>query len=154
MLDTAFTNENDSPGLLLWRVSNAWSAAQRAALAPHGLTHPQFVLLASLSFLDHMAPVMQKELAHHAGMDPMTTSQVLRALEAKGLVERRPHPSDARARALAVTPQGLALANRTVVVVEAVDREFFAHVDGTAARTVLAGLDAAHRRADPAGGAH
>ena len=150
MLETAFENENDSPGLLLWRVSNAWSAAQRAALAPHGITHPQFVLLASLSFLDHNGPVRQKDLAHHAGMDPMTTSQVLRALEAKGLVERRPHPSDARARALAVTASGLALANRTVVVVEAVDRDFFAPVDATLAHSVLAGLDTAHRRADSA----
>ena len=151
MLETAFANENDSPGLLLWRVSNAWSAAQRAALAPHGLTHPQFVLLASLSFLDHTGPVMQKDLAHHAGMDPMTTSQVLRALETKGLVERRPHPSDARARAVGVTPSGLALANTTVVIVEAVDRAFFAPVDASSARSVLAGLDAAHRRADLAG---
>lgn len=150
MLETAFANENDSPGLLLWRVSNAWSAAQRAALAPHGLTHPQFVLLASLSFLHRDAPVMQRDLAHHAGMDPMTTSQVLRALEAKGLVERRKHPSDARARALAVTASGAALANKTVVIVEAVDAEFFAPVDATAARTVLAQLDTAHRRADPA----
>jgi len=148
MLQTSFANEDDSPGLLLWRVSNAWSAAQRAALAPHGLTHPQFVLLASLSFLDHAAPVMQKQLAHHAGMDPMTTSQVLRALEAKGLVERRPHPSDARARALAVTREGLALANRTVAVVEAVDRDFFADVDPAAARAVLGALDRTHRRED------
>ncbi len=114
-----------STGLLLWRVTNTWQAAQRAALKPHGLTHVQFVLLASLTWLEADEPVTQRDLAAHARTDPMMTSQVVRALAAAGHVERRPHPSDARARALVVTEQGAALANRAVVDVEAVDRAFF-----------------------------
>jgi DNA-binding MarR family transcriptional regulator len=56
----------------------------------------------------------------------MMTSQVLRALERRGLVERRVHPTDARARAVAATAAGRALASRAVVAVEACDDSFFA----------------------------
>lgn len=133
-LDTEFADADESTGLALWRVTNRWQAEQRAALAPFDLTHVQFVLLASLTFLD-AAPPTQKELADHAGTDPMMTSQVLRALEAKRLVQRRPHPTDARARLLVPTPAGRALANKAVVAVESCDRRFFAALADRAAFT-------------------
>ncbi|KAA8888356.1 MarR family transcriptional regulator [Nocardia colli] len=125
-LHTEFEQADESPGLLLWQVTNRWQAAQRAALAPFDLTHVQFVLLASLTYLAVAGdPVMQRDLAAQAATDPMMTSQVVRALEQKGLVERRDHPSDRRAKSLVPTEAGAALANRAVVVVEACDREFF-----------------------------
>lgn len=123
-LETEFADADESTGLALWRVTNRWQAAQRSALQPFDLTHVQFVLLASLTYLDAESPT-QRELADHAGTDPMMTSQVLRALESKNLVERRPHPADARARLLVVTASGRALANQAVVAVEACDAEFF-----------------------------
>ena len=86
---------DQSPGLLLWQVTNRWQAAQRAALKPFDLTHVQFVLLASLTWLDSDGPVTQKQLATHAATDAMMTSQVLRALERRGLIRRQPHPGDA-----------------------------------------------------------
>lgn len=125
-LASEFESADDSPGLLLWRATHRWQAAQRAALKPFGLTHVQFVLLASLAYLDAEGPVTQKQLAEHAATDVMMTSQVLRALEDAGLVHREPHPSDRRARALAVTPEGRSLADRAIVAVEATDLEFFA----------------------------
>ncbi|HEV2360805.1 MAG TPA: MarR family transcriptional regulator [Acidimicrobiales bacterium] len=125
-LATTFAEEEQSPGLLLWRVTNRWQAAQRAALRPHRLTHGQFVLLASLTWLDRDAPVTQRQLASHAVMDEMMTSQVVRSLETRGLVRRLPHPTDARARDISVTDEGVALANRAIVDVEACDRRFFA----------------------------
>lgn len=124
-LGSEFTDAADSPGLMLWRVTNAWQAAQRAALQPFALTHVQFVLLASLTWLQSDASVTQRRLADHAHTDPMMTSQVLRALETKGLVCRSPHPVDARARALTVTPDGASLANAANTAVEDVDRTFF-----------------------------
>lgn len=124
-LNTEFADADESTGLVLWRVTNAWQAAQRAALKPFGLTHVQFVLLASLTWLDSVEPVTQQALAAHAGTDPMMTSQVLRALEQRGLVSRHPHPTDARARALRVTDAGRALANQAIAPVEACDAAFF-----------------------------
>ena len=118
-LATEFAAADESPGLLLWQVTNRWQAAQRAALRPLGLTHVQFVLLASLTWLRSGGTVSQRDLADHAATDPMMTSQVLRALEGRGLVERTRDPDDHRARSVTVTRAGRALANRAVVVVEA-----------------------------------
>lgn len=126
-LDTRHSSAEQSPGLLLWQVTNRWQAAIRATLKPFDLTHVQFVLLASLTYLD-TTTVTQRELADHAATDPMMTSQVLRALERKGLVLRRPHAGDRRAWALSVTPSGRALANRAVVAVETCDEAFFAAI--------------------------
>ncbi len=124
-LDSEHQAAHDSPGFLLWRATNRWQAAQRAALRPLGLTHVQFVLLASLTWLEAEGPITQRRLADHAATDPMMTSQVLRALEERGLITRTPHPRDGRARMLAPTPAGAALANRAVVEVERCDRDFF-----------------------------
>jgi DNA-binding MarR family transcriptional regulator len=122
-LQTEFADADDSTGLMLWRVANTWQAAQRKALKPHGLTHVQFVLLASITWFTE--PPTQQELAQHARTDPMMTSQVLRTLESKNLIQREPHPRDRRAKALTVTQEGRRLANRAVSAVEACDREFF-----------------------------
>lgn len=118
-----------SPGLLLWRVTNRWQAAQRAALKPFGLTHVQFVLLASLTYLGRNGPISQRQLADHAATDRMMTSQVLRALEQRGLVRRKDDPADARAKAITATTAGAALANQAVVAVEQCDAGFFAALD-------------------------
>jgi DNA-binding MarR family transcriptional regulator len=133
-LATSFSSADESPGLLLWQVTNRWQQAQRAALKPFELTHAQFVLLASLTWLDLDAPVTQRRLADHAATDPMMTSQVLRALESRGLVKRRPHPDDRRAWALNATARGRSLANRAVVAVEACDDRFFARLGKDKAR--------------------
>jgi DNA-binding MarR family transcriptional regulator len=129
-LATGFGSADESPGLLLWQVTNQWQAAIRAALKPFGLTHVQFVLLAALTWLQDSGPVTQKALADMAVTDPMMTSQVLRALEARRLVHRPPHPQDRRARSIAATKDGRALANRAVVAVEECDREFFGVLGG------------------------
>lgn len=125
-LATAHDSADDSPGLLLWQVTNRWQAAQRAALKPFDITHVQFVLLATLTYLQASGPVTQKALAGMAATDPMMTSQVLRTLEGRDLVHRPPHPTDRRARAVAATDAGRELVNRAVVAVEACDSAFFA----------------------------
>ena len=125
-LATEFESADRSPGLCLWRATNRWQASQRAVLQPFGLTHVQFVLLASLTWLEQGEPITQRQLADHAATDPMMTSQVLRALERRGLVRREPHPVDGRANAVVATGEGVALANRAVKAVEACDRAFFA----------------------------
>jgi DNA-binding MarR family transcriptional regulator len=124
-LATGFDRSDDSTGLLLWQVTNRWQAAQRATLKPFELTHVQFVLLASLTWLATDGAVTQRALADHAATDPMMTSQVLRALEARGLVARLAHPDDRRAMLVSVTDSGASLVNRAIGAVERCDAEFF-----------------------------
>ena len=116
-----------SPGFLLWRVTLRWQRLMTATLRPFSLTHVQFVLLASLWWLSemrHEAP-SQRRLAEFAGTDKMMTSQVLRALEARGLIDRADDPEDSRARRLAVTARGAELGQAAIIAVEAADRSFF-----------------------------
>jgi DNA-binding MarR family transcriptional regulator len=117
-----------SPGFLLWKVSNAWQRRQRATLEPFGLTHSQFVLLATATWFGARETLTQARLSELSGVDPMTTSQVVRALEAARLVQRRSHPDDPRAKAIVVTEAGRAKARQAVVAVEETDAAFFAPV--------------------------
>ncbi|MGP5082621.1 MarR family winged helix-turn-helix transcriptional regulator [Corynebacterium variabile] len=121
-----------SPGLLLWRVTLRWQRQIAAALKSHGLTHVQFVLLTSTWWLTHEGNEQpsQRRVAQFAGTDVMMTSQVLRTLEGKGLLERRDDPADARSKIVSVTPAGRQLATGAVRDVESVDQHFFAPVNG------------------------
>src|SRR6266516_1986649 len=133
----------ESPGFLLWHATLRWQRRIGKALAPLGLTHVQFVLLASAWWLNqHGRRPTQVELAAQAGTDVKMTSQVVRSLEAKGLIEREVDPSDTRARRLEVTRRGTRLAPRAIEVVERADAEFFGDVDAVEVLRVLAAFSA------------
>lgn len=125
--ESEFDAPEQSPGFLLWRVTLSWQRRMRAALAPHDLTHVQFVLLASLWWLeDRGGRPTQAQLAEQAGTEVMMTSQVLRRLETRGLLARDPDPDDSRARRLRLTPAGGALLTGALADVEAADQAYFA----------------------------
>jgi DNA-binding MarR family transcriptional regulator len=120
----------DRPGFLLWHATARWQRRVADALAPLQLTHTQFVLLAGTAWLEADAGrPSQRELSEHAGTDTMTTSQVIRTLEERGLVQRDEDAADARVKRLHCTPVGLELAARAVAAVEHVDDDFFAPAD-------------------------
>jgi DNA-binding MarR family transcriptional regulator len=134
-----------SPGLLLWRTTLRWQREIRRALKPLGLTHVQFVLLTSTWWLDHEAgtPPTQRDLAEHAAIDPMMTSQVLRAVEARGFITRERDAMDSRAFRIRITDAGAELARRAVTIVERTDAAFFAAApDQAALETALTALAA------------
>ena len=116
----------DSPGFLLWHATLRWQRAMREALDEHGLTHVQFVLLASAWWLGEQgSPPTQRALADHAGTDPMMTSQVVRALEAAGMVARVRDEHDRRAWRVHATTAGVARLRPALADVEAADQAFF-----------------------------
>jgi DNA-binding MarR family transcriptional regulator len=118
---------SDSPGFLLWHATLRWQREIAQALAPLELTHVQFVLLACLWWLDSQGQAPnQLTLARAAGTDVTMTSQVLRALERKGLLERRTDSRDSRAKTVHLDAAGARLARRAIDVVEEVDAAFFA----------------------------
>lgn len=73
------------------------------SLARFGVTADQFVLLAALAEADALT---QREVAHRIGSDASTVRAMLLLLEGRGLVARSAHPSDGRARGVALTPRG------------------------------------------------
>jgi DNA-binding MarR family transcriptional regulator len=131
----------DSPGFLLWQATLRWQRMVAAALSTMDLTHVQFVLLASAWWLNrHGEDPNQLAVARQAGTDVKMTSQVLRTLEDKGLIERYTDAVDTRAKRVRVTSQGAELAPRAIAAVEQADAEFFAPVPTDAALAMLARL--------------
>ena len=69
-----------------------------------GVTADQFVLLATLA---RGHALTQRELAARMPSDPSTVRAMLVLLEERGLVSRNTHPTDGRARTVALTAAGL-----------------------------------------------
>ena len=127
-------NPDDSPGFLLWHVTLRWQRDIAAALAPLDLTHVQFVLLAATWWLNARGEdPNQLSVARQASTDVKMTSEVLRKLEAKGLIVRTVDAADTRARRIKVTERGGELALEAVTAVEGVDAAFFRAVPDPAA---------------------
>jgi DNA-binding MarR family transcriptional regulator len=125
-----------SPGFWLWHATLSWQRQVAAVLAPFGLTHVQFVLLSCAWWLnEHGLVPNQLELARQAGTDVKMTSQVVRKLEAKGLIERETDLEDTRARRLRITPEGTKLALRAIEQVERADAAFFRPVTESGSST-------------------
>ncbi len=138
---------DESPGFLLWHVTLRWQRDIAAALAPLDLTHVQFVLLASTWWLNSRGEYPnQLAVARHAGTDVKMTSQVLRKLEAKGLIRRDVDAADTRARRLAVTDRGTRQAQAAIAAVEAADTAFFAAIPDAGALLALLRPLATHGR--------
>lgn len=125
-MESRFSGPEESPGFLLWQVSNLWQKMQRKALLEFDLTHVQFVLLAGIGWLEGKLPdVSQAILSKHAKTDLMMTSQVLRTLENKKLILRKKNDNDPRAFSLSLTPLGKNKLQKALKVVEEVDHHFF-----------------------------
>jgi MarR family transcriptional regulator, organic hydroperoxide resistance regulator len=126
--DNTFSVEKpeESSGFLLWQVTNLWQREIKKALEQYGLTHSQFVLMASIHWLTiNKQEVTQIVLSAHTKIDPMTTSTVLRTLQQKGFIQRQEHLTDTRAKTVVLTEDGKKIIKKAVVTVEKFDVKFF-----------------------------
>ncbi|MDH6705676.1 MULTISPECIES: MarR family winged helix-turn-helix transcriptional regulator [unclassified Kitasatospora] len=128
-----------TPGFLVWRLANKWRVAVDRAVAPLGLTHAQYSLVASLHGMQRAGErPSQRRLADHTGMEALYVSKLARALESAGLIERTRDPRDPRAVQLGLTEQGQAVTRQAVVVVQELLQQLL---------EPLGGLDAPRTRA-------
>ncbi|AWT46712.1 MULTISPECIES: MarR family winged helix-turn-helix transcriptional regulator [Streptomyces] len=79
----------------------------RVRAAALGLTAPQATALREMT-----GPMTMRELADRMSCEPSNATFVVDRLEKQGLVERRAHPTDRRARHLVLTAEGRALRAR------------------------------------------
>ncbi|MBC9785531.1 winged helix-turn-helix transcriptional regulator [Heliobacterium chlorum] len=119
-------DSSKSPGLLFIRAYNNWHTQVRKALQPIGLTHPQFVVLAVIAYLqsryEHVTQVM---ISTHSDIDVMTTSQILKILEKKKFIQKKPHPNDTRANIVELLEEGKRKVATALPIVEGIDDSFF-----------------------------
>jgi DNA-binding MarR family transcriptional regulator len=105
-----------------------------AAMAPHGVTADQFVVLNSLA---DTGSLTQKELATRTATDHNTLRAMLVLLERRGLVERRPHPDDGRARSTSLTAAGRTIHKKLWRAGEALRRDMIARMPEDDAANLL-----------------
>ena len=111
--------EGATPGFLVWRLSMKWRTAVDRAVAPLGLTHAQYSLVASLYGMHREGRrPSQRQLADHTGLEALYVSKLARALETAGLVDRTRDPVDPRAIQLSLTEEGREVARRAIRVVQ------------------------------------
>jgi DNA-binding MarR family transcriptional regulator len=111
-------------GFSKWRAAMRWQREIDAALAPLDLTHTQYLVLWAGAAAQQAArdAVAQRVVAETAGLDPATTSQIVRKLEARGLLDRKPTSGDARAWRVIVSTRGAELLRRAAPFVRAAAR--------------------------------
>lgn len=117
------------------RVYNKWHFTIKQALKELNLTHPQFVVLASLAYLSqHDNEVTQVMISKLSGIDVMTVSQILSLLEKRGFVERKEHSRDTRAKAVLLNEKGSEILQKAVPLVEQIDEVFFGKLNSDEAQ--------------------
>jgi DNA-binding MarR family transcriptional regulator len=109
-----------------------WRAAVDRAVAPLGLTHAQYVLLASLYGLSLTgARPSQRVLADYTGLEPVYVSRLARALQVGGTIDRTDDPRDPRAVELTLTAHGLEIVVQAIAAVRALHASLLAPIGGT-----------------------
>jgi DNA-binding MarR family transcriptional regulator len=86
------------------RLERAIRAAIAERVGPYGLTTLQYTTLSVLN--RHGAPLSNAQLARRAYMTPQAMSEVIDALEKKGLIRRNPHPNHSRLLPATLTAKG------------------------------------------------
>jgi DNA-binding MarR family transcriptional regulator len=141
--DTDFAEFAGQLFFRLWRVSHTRIAE---ALESVGLTPPLFALL---NLLGAREGAIQQEIGSAMGVDPSTMVSLIDELETAGLAKRRPHPTDRRAREVAITPKGRRVLERARRLAIQVEDDVLRGLTGAERRQLLTLLRRALSSAPP-----
>jgi DNA-binding MarR family transcriptional regulator len=97
------TEESPTLGFLMHETARLLRKRFEQLARDSGLTRSQWQAVA---YLDRNEGINQIGLAELLDVEPITLSRILDKLEAGGLIERHPHPSDRRVRILRLAPAG------------------------------------------------
>jgi DNA-binding MarR family transcriptional regulator len=115
---------------LLYAIARLERATRRElerGLQPLGLTVSQYT---ALSVLRSRSGLSSAQLARRSYVSPQAMNELIAALDAKGLITRRPSPSHQRILQATLTPRGRQVARRGDKVVDQVEDVM---LDGVAA---------------------
>jgi DNA-binding MarR family transcriptional regulator len=113
-------------GFVLWRVFHRWQREADLALSDLGLTHLQFTTLTLVAWMVRSdALASQSDLARFGDISPMQVSLMLKALEAKGLVARKPSETNRSGKQVAITAKGLDVLRQALPVIVDLQAKLF-----------------------------
>jgi DNA-binding MarR family transcriptional regulator len=128
---------DDRLGFLLKHVHQRLIDMAGPALLPYGIDGRE---LAVLTVLGGERPLSQQEAARELMIDRTTMVAMVDALEAKGLVVRRPDPADRRRNLVEPTAKGREVFTEATAARDAAERDFLAPLGPDAAREFRAAL--------------
>jgi DNA-binding MarR family transcriptional regulator len=105
-----------------WGVSRQLRQLTRQALEPWEITPGQS---RALTVLMRHGTMRLRELSEHLRIAPRSTTEVVDALQERGLVQRRPDPGDRRATLIALTDRGAAAGTAIQAAREVEAERFF-----------------------------
>jgi MarR family transcriptional regulator, organic hydroperoxide resistance regulator len=126
---------------LLWAVDHSLQSASKRMEASYGVTGPQRLVVRIVGRFPGIAAGRVAEILH---VHPSTLTGILKRLEARGILQRRSDPRDARRALFGLTPKGRKLDSlRTGIVEQAVRRVLSSDAQKViASQEILAALSA------------
>jgi DNA-binding MarR family transcriptional regulator len=125
-------------GFLLSSVGHAVSLGFTQQLAPLGIEPREFALLRVVGQEEGRT---QQAVGEDLGVHPSRMVSLVDGLEARGMIERRPHPLDRRARALHLTDAGRRLLGEAYAAGSAFERHLIAGLDEGECETLRDALE-------------
>ncbi|HWZ52149.1 MAG TPA: MarR family winged helix-turn-helix transcriptional regulator [Granulicella sp.] len=125
-----------SPVFQVNRIARKMGASLNLILRDEELTAIESLILAAI-FLEKKAEINPSRLAETFETTRGNISHCLSSLEAKGLVQRRIDPEDARAFRLALLPKGRRQAARVAGILDRMQRHFEESVGARELQTML-----------------
>lgn len=104
---------------------------------PYGLTTLQYT---TLSVLGRRGKLSNAQLARRAYMTPQSMSEVIEALERKGLIARSPSPNHRRVMPAALTPKGRSVLRDCDTVVDEFEARMLAGLTERQTKSLRSGL--------------
>lgn len=130
---------HESPMFAVSRAARRFEALAAHALAADKLSFLEGLALAAL-FFEAPRAVKPSQLAETFGTSRGNVSHCISSLEAKGLLQRKIDPEDARAYQLALKPQGKRCALRVIAAFDKMQKEFEGEVGRSALAEMLRAL--------------
>jgi DNA-binding MarR family transcriptional regulator len=107
---------------LVGRLDHVLSKRLRDGLAPLGMTVPHYT---ALSVFRALGTLSNAQLAERTMVSPQSANEMVKAMEARGWIERRPDPSHGRIIQIGLTEAGMELLQRCDAAVLAVENLMF-----------------------------
>jgi DNA-binding MarR family transcriptional regulator len=130
---------HESPMFAVNRAARRFESLAAKVLAPDGLSFLEGLVLAAL-FFEAPGLVKPSQLADTFGTTRGNVSHCISSLEAKGLLQRKIDPGDARAYHLSLKLQGKKCALRVISAFDRLQKEFEDEVGKTVLRDMLTAI--------------